>query len=163
MSEGEGGTGGARDGGTRGPSAVRFRGGTPPQGWGTPLSTAPGGCTPPCGVSAELKFQNTPPAKSRPDQGPAPRASNPQKFIRSHKKAFWGRNLRMAQSRRHERPRSSRLQHSASFRARNPNKASMTLMLAAASICATDVLERHLAPPGLQCTVISYLAGWFAG
>ena len=31
------------------------------------------------------------------------------------------RKLRMAQSRRHERPRSSRLQHSASFRARNPN------------------------------------------
>ena len=70
------------------------------------------------------------------------------KKIRSPQKAFWGRNLRMAQSRRHKRPRSSRLQHSASFRAMNPNKASMTLMLAAASICATDALERHLAPPG---------------
>ena len=27
----------------------------------------------------------------------------------------------------------------------------MTLMLAATSICATDGLERHLAPPGFQC------------
>ena len=53
----------------------------------------------------------------------------------------------MAQSRRHERARSSRLQHSASFRATKPNKASMTLMLAAARICATDALERQLAPP----------------
>ena len=66
-------------------------------------------------------------------------------------KAFLGRNLRMPQSRRHERPRSSRLQHSASFRARNPNKASMTFIFAAASICATDGLERHLAPPGFEC------------
>ena len=57
----------------------------------------------------------------------------------------------MAQSRRQVRPRSSRLVHSASFCARNPNKASMTLMLAATSICATDALERHLAPPGFQC------------
>ena len=83
--------------------------------------------------------------------GRGPRASNPQKFFRPPKKAFLGRNLRMAQSRRHERPRSSRLQHSASFRTRNPNKASMTLMLAAASSCAIDALERQLAPPGFQC------------
>ena len=27
----------------------------------------------------------------------------------------------------------------------------MTLMLAAASICTTDALERHLAPPGFEC------------
>ena len=60
-------------------------------------------------------------------------------------------HLHMPQSRRHERPRSSNLDHSASFRASNPNKASMTLMLAAASICATDALERHLAPPGFEC------------
>ena len=40
-----------------------------------------------------------------------------------HKKC---RKLSMPQSRRHERPRSSRLQHSASFRATKPNKASMT-------------------------------------
>ena len=40
---------------------------------------------------------------------------------------------------------------SASFCATEPNKASMTLMLAAASIWATDALERHLAPPGFQC------------
>ena len=59
--------------------------------------------------------------------------------------------MHMAQSRRHEHPRSSRLQHSASFRAGNPNKASMTLMLAAASICAADALERHLVPPGCEC------------
>ena len=57
----------------------------------------------------------------------------------------------MPQSRRHERPRSSRLQHSASFRATKPNKASMTLMPAAASICATDALERQLVPPGFEC------------
>ena len=90
-----------------------------------------------------------------------PRASNPRKFSRPEiflrgREDFlgfrlFGGNLRMAQSRRHERPRSSRLQHSASFRAGNPNKASMTLMLAAASICATDALERQLAPPGFQC------------
>ena len=52
---------------------------------------------------------------------------------------------------RPERPRSSHLVHSASFRATKPNKASMTLMLAAASICAADALERHLAPPGFEC------------
>ena len=57
----------------------------------------------------------------------------------------------MPQSRRPERPRSSHLDHSASFRATKPNKASRTLMLAAASICATDVLERHLVPPGFEC------------
>ena len=68
------------------------------------------------------------------------------------------RKLRMARSRRHERPRSSNLDHSASFRAGNPNKASMTLMLAAASICATDALERHLAPPGFQCCERDLLA-----
>ena len=27
----------------------------------------------------------------------------------------------------------------------------MTLMLAAASICTTDMLERHLVPPGFEC------------
>ena len=80
-----------------------------------------------------------------------PRASIPQFFFRSPKNAFWGRNLRMAQSRRQVRPRSSNLDVSASFCARNPNKASMTLMPAAASICATDVLERHLAQPGSEC------------
>ena len=56
---------------------------------------------------------------------------------------FLGRNSRMAQSRRQVRPRSSRLYRSASFCATKPNKASMTLMLAAASIWATDALERH--------------------
>ena len=56
----------------------------------------------------------------------------------------------MYQSRRQVRPRSSRLYHSASFCATKPNKASMTLMLAAASICTTDALERHLAPPGFN-------------
>ena len=35
--------------------------------------------------------------------------SNPQKCFRSTKNAFWGRNLRMAKSRRQVRPRSSRL------------------------------------------------------
>ena len=80
-----------------------------------------------------------------------PRASIPQIFFRSPQKAFLGRNWRMAQSRRQVRPRNSHLVHSASFRARNPNKASMTLMLAAAMIWATDALERHLAPPGFQC------------
>ena len=74
----------------------------------------------------------------------------PQKKIKIMKSAIF-RKLRMAQSRRQVRPRSSRLVHSASFRARNPNKASMTLMLAAASICATDVLERQLVPPGFEC------------
>ena len=69
-------------------------------------------------------------------------------FARSVKKC---RKLHMLQSRRHEGPRSSRLQHSASFRAAKPNKASMTLMLAAAGICATDALERQLAPPGFEC------------
>ena len=58
---------------------------------------------------------------------------------------------RMPQSRRHERPRSFHLDHSASLRATKPNKASMSLMLAAASICTTDMLERHLAPPGFEC------------
>ena len=89
-----------------------------------------------------------------PDLLKIPTASNPQKNCPPGKFCPIGQNarkMRMAQSRRHERPRSSRLQHSASFRARNPNKASMTLMLAAASICATDALERHLAPPGFQC------------
>jgi len=57
---------------------------------------------------------------------------------------------RMPESRRHERPRSFHLDHSASFRATKPNKASMSLMLAAASICTTDMLERHLAPPGFE-------------
>ena len=32
----------------------------------------------------------------------------------------------------------------------------MTLMLAAASICATDALERHLAPPGFQSQNIGF-------
>ena len=48
-------------------------------------------------------------------------------------------------------PRSSHLDHSASCCTTKPNKASMTLMLAAASICATDALERQLAPPGFEC------------
>ena len=46
---------------------------------------------------------------------------------------------------RHDRPRSSRLVHSASFRATNPNKASMTLMLAAARIKVMDALFGFLA------------------
>ena len=61
------------------------------------------------------------------------------------------RKLRMAQSRHHERPRSSRLQHSASFRARNPNKASTTLMLAAASIKVVDALFGFLARNDAEC------------
>ena len=72
-------------------------------------------------------------------------------FCGPPKKRFLVEIWRMAQSRRQVRPRSSRLVHSASFRARNPNKASITLMLAAAMIWATDALERHLAPPGFQC------------
>ena len=51
----------------------------------------------------------------------------------------------MAQSRRQVRPRSSNLDRSASFCARNPNKASMTLMLAAASIKVMDALFGFLA------------------
>ena len=56
-----------------------------------------------------------------------------------------------ARSRRHERPRSSRLQHSASFRAGNPNKASMTLMLAAASIKVMDALFGFPARNDAEC------------
>ena len=55
------------------------------------------------------------------------------------------------QSRRFERPRSSRLQHSASFRATKPNKASMTLMLAAASIKVMDALFGFLARNDAEC------------
>ena len=80
-----------------------------------------------------------------------PRASNPHKFLRSPKKAFWGRNWRMAQSRRQVRPRSSRLVHSASFRARNPNKASMTLTPAAASIKVMDALFGLVARNDAEC------------
>ena len=54
-------------------------------------------------------------------------------------------------SRRHERPRSSRLQHSTSFRARNPNKASMTSMLAAASIKVMDALFGLVARNDAEC------------
>ena len=50
------------------------------------------------------------------------------------------RKLSALQSRRFGRPRSSRLQHSASFRTTKPNKASMTSMLAAASIQVMDAL-----------------------
>ena len=51
----------------------------------------------------------------------------------------------MAQSRRNVRPTSSRLQHSALICARNPNKASMTLMLAAAGLKVVDALFGFLA------------------
>ena len=57
----------------------------------------------------------------------------------------------MAQSRRQVRPRSSRLQHSASLCARNPNKASMTLMLAAASIKVMDALFGVLVQNDAEC------------
>ena len=72
-----------------------------------------------------------------------PQASNPSFFCRGGKFCRIrqnGRKLRMAQYRRQERHRSSRLQHSASFRATKPNKASLTLMLAAASIKVMDAL-----------------------
>ena len=56
-----------------------------------------------------------------------------------------------ARSRRYERPRSSRLVHSASFRARNLNKASMTLMLPAVSIKFMDALFGFLARNDAEC------------
>ena len=64
---------------------------------------------------------------------------------------IWAPFLGAPRSRRQVRPRSSRLQHSASFRARNPNKASMTLMLAAASIKVMDALFGFLARNDAEC------------
>ena len=61
------------------------------------------------------------------------------------------RNPRMPQPRRPERPRSSRLQDSASFRATKPNKASMTSMLAAASIEVMDASFGLVARNDAEC------------
>ena len=56
-----------------------------------------------------------------------------------------------ATSRRHERPRSSRSQHSNPGGASCRCSASVAQIIAAAMICATDALERQLAPPGFEC------------
>ena len=125
--------GSARDGGTRwAPGRVRHGGGTP------------------LGTFFRGGGHGVPPPERYVQSGGDPRESILSFFCRCRQFCRMGQNARksrMAQSRRQVRPRSSRLQHSASFRARNPNKASMTLMLAAASMCTTDALERQLAPP----------------
>ena len=57
----------------------------------------------------------------------------------------------MPQSRRHERPRSSRSQHSNPGGASCRSSAFVAQTIAAAMIWATDALERQLAPPGFEC------------
>ena len=86
-------------------------------------------------------------------QSRSPKFRSPSEFAENAENAFLQKMQKTAraQSRRHERPRSSRLQHSASFRATKPNKASMTSMLAAAMILAIGALERQLAPLGFEC------------
>ena len=140
-----GGPGSARDGGTEGGPGRGDTGGPGTGGHGGPnsgLNICLGWAEHPFGVPTEKaeirdqQWQGIKGAKLEGGRG----CSAQGRIRRDPKKAFWGRNLRMAQSRRQVRPRSSRLQHSASFRARNPNKASMTLMLAAASIEVMDAL-----------------------
>ena len=136
-----GGHGEPRDGGTRGAPinggqwhAPPLLEGYPPWHHHAPFAGLPAWVPPHAGPRV-----NKGGSPGHPPYKPRPRAPS----IESGKKNFRdGKNpdpetcqkLHMPQSRRHERPRSSHLDHSASFRATKPNKASMTLMLAAAMI-----------------------------